>query len=131
MYGIELFPLCYSVTFKAFSSAVNALILLVCVASVVIVFVRVCIKHTLSQTSWIRCLPRPENCHGCHLLSRCPFLPCLCDKDFHTGLCSFYSGMCWRMCGGLALTKVSHALSLRFAVNLPNVGSFLKEGLSN
>lgn len=43
----------------------NVLILLVYVASVVIAFVRVCIKHTLRPP----CLPMPENFHSCHLLS--------------------------------------------------------------
>lgn len=65
------------VTDKVFSSYVNVLILLVCIASVVIAFVRVCIKHTPRSP----CLPLSESFHGCHLLSEMLLPPPPCDKD--------------------------------------------------
>lgn len=76
------------------------------------------------------CFPKPEKIMVVVCSQRCSFLHCLYGNDSHTGLCSFYSDMCWRIYGVLALIRVFCALSLRFAMHLPNIDSFLKEGLS-
>lgn len=61
---------------------------------------------------------------------RCSFLPLHVIRTPHLPVI-LHSGMCPTMCEVLALTVVSQALSLRFAMNLPNVDSFVKEGFPN